>query len=96
MALDCQTCGACCYGPDEYVAVTAADLRGMSRMLAARHVERRGDRLWLTMVHGRCSALKARQGHFSCRIYGARPQVCRIVEAGSRECLDARRRRGVS
>jgi Fe-S-cluster containining protein len=93
--LDCQTCGACCFGPEEYVAVTAADLRGMTRTLQARYVETRGERKWLKMVHGRCAALKARQGHFSCRIYGARPDPCHVVEAGSRECLDARRRRGI-
>ena len=96
MQLDCQTCGACCYGPETYVAVTAADVRGMSRATEGRYVERRGDRLWLKMVHGRCAALHARQGHYSCRIYGARPSVCRVVTSGSRECLDARRRRGVT
>jgi Fe-S-cluster containining protein len=95
VTLDCQLCGACCYGPREYVAVTAGDVRGMSRRTGSRYVERRGDRLWLKMLRGRCAALHARQGHFSCRIYGERPNVCRVVVAGSRECLDARRRRGV-
>ena len=95
-SLDCQTCGACCFGPEDYVGVTAADVRGLGAQLAARYVVRRGDRVWLKMVHGHCAALHARQGHFSCRIYSARPAVCRTVEAGSRECLDARRRRGVS
>jgi Fe-S-cluster containining protein len=95
MVLDCQACGACCYGPDEYVSVTAADLRGMAPAQAARYVVRGHERVWLKMVHGRCAALHARQGHFSCRVYGARPAVCRVVAAGSRECLDARRRRGL-
>jgi Fe-S-cluster containining protein len=96
MTYDCQRCGACCYGPEDYVAVTGPDRERMGRQAAARYVERRGDRLWLKMLHGRCVALHARQGHYSCRIYGGRPSVCRVVEAGSRECLDARRRRGVS
>jgi Fe-S-cluster containining protein len=94
MTFDCQACGACCYGPEEYVAVSGPDRDRMSPTVAARYVIRRGDRLWLKMVHGRCAALHARQGHFSCRIYGVRPTPCHVVEAGSRECLDARRRRG--
>ena len=40
-------------------------------------------------------ALRARQGHYSCRIYGERPAPCHTVKEGSRECLDARRRRGI-
>jgi Fe-S-cluster containining protein len=96
VTFDCQSCGACCYGPDEYVAVTERDLCRMSKHIAARYVVRRKERVFLKMVHGRCAALHARQGHFSCRIYGARPNVCHVVAAGSRECLEARGRRGVS
>jgi Fe-S-cluster containining protein len=92
---DCQRCGACCYGPEEYVAVSEVDLMGMSRQMRARLVVRRGERRYLKMLHGHCAALRARQGHYSCRIYGARPRPCHVVEAGSRECLAARRRRGI-
>jgi Fe-S-cluster containining protein len=95
VTFDCQACGACCYGPEEYVAVTAVDLCRMSPRVAGRYVAERGERRYLKMVHGRCAALHARQGHFSCRIYGMRPEPCQVVEAGSRECLVARRRRGV-
>jgi Fe-S-cluster containining protein len=103
MQLDCLACGACCFGPDDYVAVTEPDLDRMSkeargrfvhRGKAARQSDRRGRR-FLRMVNGHCAALHARQGHFSCRIYKERPTPCRVVEAGSRECLDARRRRGL-
>jgi Fe-S-cluster containining protein len=93
---DCLSCGACCYGPEDYVAVSGPDRDRMEARTAGRYVLRRGDRLWLRMVNGHCAALHARQGHFSCRIYGQRPTPCHVVEAGSRECLDARRRRGVS
>ncbi len=95
MTLDCQACGACCYGGGEYVSVTATDLLRMAPRHAARYVVERRERAFLKMVNGRCAALRARQGHFSCRIYGERPLVCQVVEAGSRECLDARRRRGL-
>jgi Fe-S-cluster containining protein len=58
-------------------------------------VVKRKDRMFLRMVHGRCAALHARQGHYSCRMYAERPTPCHVVEQGSRECLDARRRHGV-
>jgi uncharacterized protein len=96
MKLDCLACGACCYGPAEYVAVTAIDLCRMTPKTQGRYVQRVGERSYLKMVHGHCAALHARQGHYSCRIYAQRPQPCHTVEAGSRECLDARRRRGVA
>ncbi len=93
-AFDCQACGACCYGPDEYVAVTATDLCRMTAQQRSRYVVRSSGRLYLKMINRHCTALHARQGHFSCRIYGARPRVCDSVEIGSRECLAARRRLG--
>lgn len=95
MHYDCQRCGACCYGPEHYVAVTETDTLGMGRQTRARMLVRVGDRRYLKMLHGHCAALRARQGHYSCRIYAERPRPCHVVEAGSRECLDARRRRGV-
>ena len=94
MQLDCQSCGACCYGPEAYVAVTETDRCRMSPRTAGRYVVRREGRVYLRMTMGHCSALHARQGHYSCRIYGERPRVCRSVEAGNRECLAARRRHG--
>lgn len=96
MQYDCLACGACCYGPEEYVSVSAADLCRFEPRAAGRYVVERRDRVFLRMVHGRCAALHARQGHFSCRIYRMRPTPCRVVEPGGRECLDARRRRGVA
>jgi len=92
---DCLACGACCYGPEEYVAVTGPDLGAMSARTQGRFVVKRRDRIFLRMLHGHCAALHARQGHFSCRMYAERPAPCRVVEPGGRECLDARRRHGV-
>jgi Fe-S-cluster containining protein len=93
--LDCLACGACCFGPEDYVAVSAVDLCRMTATTRGRYVQRRGERLYLKMVHGHCAALRSRQGHHSCRIYAQRPTPCHVVEVGSRECLDARRRRGI-
>ncbi len=75
--------------------MTALDLCRMSPRVQGRYVTKRRDRMFLRMTHGRCAALHARQGHFSCRVYAERPNPCRVVEPGGRECLDARRRRGV-
>jgi Fe-S-cluster containining protein len=93
---DCLTCGACCYGPEEYVAVSGTDLHGISVRTQSRFVVKRRDRMFLKMLHGHCAALHARQGHFSCRMYAERPTPCRVVEPGGRECLDARRRHSIT
>jgi Fe-S-cluster containining protein len=96
VTLDCQRCGACCYGPDAYVGVTNVDLDGMTRQTRSKMIVRHGDRRYLRMLNGHCAALRARAGHFACRMYAERPLPCRVVEAGSRECLLARERRGIS
>lgn len=96
MSFDCQTCGACCFGPVRYIAVTEPDLLAMDRSTRSRLVVRWGDRRYLKMLNGHCAALKARPDFYACRIYDARPTPCRTVESGSRECLIARERRGVT
>jgi Fe-S-cluster containining protein len=68
----------------------------MNARTIGRYVVRREGRVFLRMSQGHCAALRARQGHFSCRIYGERPNVCRVVEPGNRECLTARQRHGFS
>ena len=94
--LDCLTCGACCFGPaEEYVAVTGVDLCRMDGPTQSRYLIRRAGRVHMKMVKGHCAALHARQGHFSCRIYGQRPAVCKSVQVGDRECLAARKRHGI-
>jgi Fe-S-cluster containining protein len=95
MTYDCLSCGACCYGPEEYVSVSGPDHDRMDKRTSSRYVIKRGDRKFLKMVNGHCAALHARQGHFSCRMYKMRPTPCHVVEAGSRECLVARKRRGI-
>ena len=93
---DCLACGACCYGPEDYVDLLPSDLSNLSARSLARYTVRRGPRRALRMVQGHCAALKSRQGHFSCRLYSQRPRACRVVERGSLECLDARRRQNVN
>ena len=96
---DCLACGACCFGPaTAYIDVRAADLVRMSAATRKRFV--RGERSQsLRMNQGHCAALRVRRGernttqHF-CTIYVERPEPCRSITPGNRECLAARRRLG--
>src|SRR5262245_53351190 len=38
VVLDCLSCGACCYGPDDYVSVSGPDRDRMTAQTAARYV----------------------------------------------------------
>lgn len=49
----------------------------------------------LPMVRGRCFALETHGVQVACRIYPDRPNACRELIAGSPECLESRRLRGV-
>ena len=97
---DCLTCGACCHGDDGWVPVDGRDepLVQSSPELARNLVYLRHGALVrrsLRMIDGRCFALEVRADGVRCRVYAARPDACRVVEAGSPECLESRRSRGV-
>lgn len=107
MALDCQTCGACCCnlavnrdaGLEEYVEVTARDSLFLVPELLERWAVRSEDGSWHLKVVGgdRCAALSGVLGRrVSCELYALRPAPCRSVEPGSAECLEARAERGLS
>jgi Fe-S-cluster containining protein len=51
----------------------------------------------MKMVGGRCIAYRDHlaDGGCGCSIYENRPDICRAFEAGSADCLAARRRRGL-
>ena len=99
--LDCRTCGACC-APERndpfYVGVTAADLDRMTRVWRDRYVSRDAVLTKLDPV-GRCVcvALRGAIGQtVSCSIYARRPEECRRLTAGTKECLAARRQAGLT
>lgn len=105
--LDCVTCGACCCNTDEnraegfvdYVEVFASDaLRRRRDLLARLAVRNDHGQVHLKLgADGRCVALSGELGRsVHCTIYDLRPAVCRRVQAGSEECLRARRERGVA
>ena len=97
---DCRTCGACC-APEIndalYVGVTASDIERMTPRWRSQHVAH--DAI-LTKLdpRGRCVCVALRGaigGTVSCAIYERRPDECRRLLAGSRECRRARRQAGM-
>lgn len=83
---DCQSCGACCV---EAGAVILAEDDDVPIPLV-QHVAN----LRCMATEGtsfRCAALLGTVGlSVGCAIYGRRPEVCRLFDAGSDECLSAR------
>ncbi|HYE34269.1 YkgJ family cysteine cluster protein [Methylocaldum sp.] len=94
--LGCLTCGACCREAYDSVEISKRE------PVIKRHPA-------LVVVHetysklrrdgGRCAALSG--GHtptetYACTIYDDRPRTCREFTRGSGNCLDARRRVGLS
>jgi Fe-S-cluster containining protein len=52
----------------------------------------------MRMVGGRCVAYRDRleDGGCGCSIYQHRPEICEAFTAGSKDCLEARARRGIT
>lgn len=94
--LDCLTCGACCR--EAYDAVEVGDDEAINQS----HPELviiDGSRRKLKRTGSRCAALSG--GHaphetYACSIYADRPSTCHDFTLGSDNCLDARRRVGLS
>ena len=89
---DCQRCGVCCFSPsDEYVWVTGYDWTRLAEQ-AERHAHFIGNRAFMKMHEGHCAALAITRLdddtlHFHCTVYEQRPEICRMLERGSPECL---------
>jgi hypothetical protein len=96
--LDCKTCGACCVsksGSKRHASLEPEDVEAIPPSLRLVHQDADGS--WTrTKVNAQeqtvCAALTGTVGgNCQCSIYGNRPTVCRIFEAGSTECLKARK-----
>jgi Fe-S-cluster containining protein len=99
-------CGACCANTDEN---RAEGFRDYVQVFPRDALARRGDLLGVYAVRNkrgeihlrldtedRCVALEGVLGdRVRCSLYALRPEVCKRVEAGSEECLRARRERGI-
>ncbi len=88
---DCLACGACCFGPRDYIDVRATDLVRMSAPTVRRFVLGERSRS-MRMAKGHCAALRIVRSQHYCTIYAERPEACRSITPGNRECLSARRR----
>ena len=94
--LDCLACGACCR--EAYHAVDVNSREAVNK----RHPELvviDGTRRKLLREGNRCAALaggRAPTEAYACAIYEDRPRTCREFTLGSENCLDARRRVGLS
>jgi hypothetical protein len=91
-SLDCRGCGACCR---EAYGVVEIGKRDPFVRAHPELVEREGDRIVLLRKDGRCPALEGTR-EYTCRVYEDRPRTCRDFELGSANCLEARRRVGLS
>lgn len=93
-ALDCLECGACCRSAFDLVPV------GPRERAARMHPEllvKDGSMLSIRRRGDRCAALDGKDGGpFHCTIYEERPTTCRHFERAGRNCLEARRRVGLS
>lgn len=94
--IDCQNCGACC--GKAYHSVTV----DQSESAISKYPElfvKRSDYIELKRKNGSCIALGGsidkKQSH-ACNIYKDRPSCCREFTLGSPNCLEARRRVGLS
>ena len=96
--LDCQACGACCREAYHRVEVTLRDpfVRTHAHLLDTLVEEGRTVRV-LARPGGLCRCLvpDAERG-YRCTTYEERPRTCRDFTAGSANCLEARRRVGLT
>jgi len=107
--VECVRCGACCCNPPsnaaegfyhwveigerEPILSEKAQKKGMDRLITR---DEEGVAHLRLDPEGRCLALRGRLGRrVHCTIYATRPRACRLVEAGSDECMQARASRGI-
>ncbi|MFT3783422.1 MAG: YkgJ family cysteine cluster protein [Nibricoccus sp.] len=87
----CLECGVCCHSQLEtYVRVSGSDWARLGDE-AERTAHFIGNRAFMRMTEGHCSALVVRDGangtrEFFCSIYDRRPAICRELQRGSPQC----------
>jgi Fe-S-cluster containining protein len=86
---ECLSCGTCCFsGLETYVRVSGDDFERLGSQ-AEPLTAFVGNRAYMRMIDGHCAALRVDRAarRFVCTIYEARPEICRVLERGSPECL---------
>lgn len=93
-ALDCQRCGACCR--EAYHRVEVGPRDPFVRLHPGRVVVDPEDgRRVVARAGARCGCL-AGEDPYACVVYADRPRTCRDFAAGGANCLEARRRVGLT
>ena len=89
---ECTSCGTCCFSTlPEYIRVFGYDWDRLDER-AQSFTHFLGNRCYMRMEGGRCTALIVDVGdgagrpRFLCSIYELRPDVCRSLERGSGNC----------
>lgn len=98
-AYDCEHCGACCHQRAGTILIEPQDLlrwerAGRHDLLEAVEPGHFGMQAF-AMRDGHCVHLGTAGNPAACRIYPDRATVCRSFEAGSQQCLEFRRARGM-
>jgi Fe-S-cluster containining protein len=97
---DCLACGACCFQRPGTILVAAADLVRWKRDGRADILDRLepghfGQLAFMMSNRGACVHHGTAEEPHACRIYEARSETCHDFEAGSWQCREFRRDRGV-
>lgn len=95
-ALDCRACAACCREAYDSVEIGAREpvLKRHPQLVVVRETHRK-----MRRDGDRCAALAGGEGvhaPYACVIYEDRPRACRDFTPGGANCLEARRRAGLS
>jgi Fe-S-cluster containining protein len=90
----CRGCGACCAYSAEWPRFSLESEEALAHIPAALVDDSRSR---MRCEGNRCMALIGEVGKSTaCRIYAARPEVCRACLPGDRECLTARQHFGLA
>lgn len=92
----CGSCGACCREGYSFAPVAKGEAM---REAHPEWIRREGRSAFLPRPDGRCVALEgdgSMATPWRCRAYEVRPRACSELAPGSRACLVARRRTGLS
>lgn len=100
MELDCLQCGACCFQRPGTILVPEQDLVRFKRAgrddILAELEPGHFSHMAFKMNDAGCCVFHGVPGEpHACRIYEDRGTTCREFEAGSQQCLEFRRDRGI-
>lgn len=92
---DCVQCGRCCHHGPQTVHLLEEDEARMGKRLLEIYTDLQDKPPHFRFIKNageRCGALDVSvPDRYPCAVYPVRPEDCRIVEAGSPACLEARR-----